>query len=135
MRWNLTVCFISHSFQVLPCIWQLHDPCIPGQFLIFNDFVRVDITLPFNNIIFIFLFLYWQHDELKPLTKSFTDSLSELGNLRVIFLLLSMLLIVSCKGKYNCLFSQLQLEHLPQDYNGSALTLIESLSRYNMWLE
>lgn len=42
------------------------------------------------------------HDELKPLTKSFTDSLSELGNLR--------------------------LEHLPQNYNGSALTLIESLS-------
>ncbi|KAG8652528.1 hypothetical protein MANES_06G101300v8 [Manihot esculenta] len=42
------------------------------------------------------------HDELKPLTKSFTDSLSELGNLK--------------------------LEHLPQDYNGSALTLIESLS-------
>ncbi|KAI3454549.1 hypothetical protein Pfo_011212 [Paulownia fortunei] len=42
------------------------------------------------------------HDELKPLTKSFTDSLSELGNLN--------------------------LEHLPQEYNGSALTLIESLS-------
>ncbi|KAF4390956.1 hypothetical protein G4B88_030634, partial [Cannabis sativa] len=42
------------------------------------------------------------HDELKPLTKTFTDSLSELGNLR--------------------------LEHLPQDYSGSALTLIESLS-------
>lgn len=42
------------------------------------------------------------HDELKPLTKSFTDSLSELGNLRH--------------------------EYLPQDYNGSALTLIESLS-------
>ncbi|KAL6183216.1 hypothetical protein ACLB2K_044627 [Fragaria x ananassa] len=42
------------------------------------------------------------HDELKPLSKSFTDSLSELGNLK--------------------------LEHLPQDYNGSALTLIESLS-------
>lgn len=41
------------------------------------------------------------HDELKPITKSFTDSLSELGNLR--------------------------LEHLPKDYNGSALTLIESL--------
>lgn len=43
------------------------------------------------------------HDELKPLTKSFTDSLGELGNLK--------------------------LEHLPQNYNGSALTLIESLSR------
>ncbi|MED6184302.1 Alpha-mannosidase I mns5 [Stylosanthes scabra] len=42
------------------------------------------------------------HDELKPLTKSYTDSLSELGNLK--------------------------LEHLPHDYNGSALTLIESLS-------
>ncbi|KAK6123413.1 hypothetical protein DH2020_042836 [Rehmannia glutinosa] len=42
------------------------------------------------------------HDELKPLTKSYTDSLSELGNLN--------------------------LEHLPQEYNGSALTLIESLS-------
>eukprot|EP00258_Populus_trichocarpa_P021644 XP_024437663.1 alpha-mannosidase I MNS5 isoform X1 [Populus trichocarpa] len=42
------------------------------------------------------------HDELKPLTRSFTDSLSELGNLK--------------------------LEHLPQNYNGTALTLIESLS-------
>lgn len=42
------------------------------------------------------------HDELKPLTKGFTDSLSELGNLN--------------------------LEHLPQDYNGSALSLVESLS-------
>ncbi|KAE8723961.1 putative alpha-mannosidase I MNS5 [Hibiscus syriacus] len=42
------------------------------------------------------------HDELKPLTKSFTDSLSELGNLK--------------------------LEHLPENYNGSALSLIESLS-------
>ncbi|KAL1334010.1 hypothetical protein HN51_062891 [Arachis hypogaea] len=42
------------------------------------------------------------HDELKPLSKTYTDSLSELGNLK--------------------------LEHLPQDYNGSALTLIESLS-------
>ncbi|KAJ6830496.1 alpha-mannosidase I MNS5 isoform X1 [Iris pallida] len=42
------------------------------------------------------------HDELKPLTNTFTDSLSQLGNLK--------------------------LEHLPQNYNGSALTLIESLS-------
>lgn len=42
------------------------------------------------------------HDELKPLTKTFTDSLIELGNLK--------------------------LERLPQGYNGSALTLIESLS-------
>ncbi|KAJ6687840.1 ER DEGRADATION-ENHANCING ALPHA-MANNOSIDASE-LIKE PROTEIN 2 [Salix koriyanagi] len=42
------------------------------------------------------------HDELKPLSRSFTDSLSELGNLK--------------------------LEHLPQNYNGTALTFIESLS-------
>ncbi|PKU87140.1 alpha-mannosidase I MNS5 isoform X1 [Dendrobium catenatum] len=42
------------------------------------------------------------HDELKPITSTFTDSLSELGNLK--------------------------LEHLPQNYQGSALTLIESLS-------
>lgn len=42
------------------------------------------------------------HDELKPLTKTFTNSLSELGNLK--------------------------LEYLPEQYNGTALTLIESLS-------
>ncbi|CAI9112509.1 OLC1v1012969C4 [Oldenlandia corymbosa var. corymbosa] len=42
------------------------------------------------------------HDELKPLTKEFTDSLTELGNLK--------------------------LEHQPEHYNGSALSLIESLS-------
>ncbi|RVW52808.1 Alpha-mannosidase I MNS5 [Vitis vinifera] len=46
--------------------------------------------------------LFLQHDELKPLSKTFTDSLSELGNLN--------------------------LEHLSEHYNGSALTLIESLS-------
>ncbi|KAL8225671.1 hypothetical protein R6Q57_018228 [Mikania cordata] len=42
------------------------------------------------------------HDELKPMTKTFTNSLSELGNLK--------------------------LENLPQEYNGTALTLVESLS-------
>ncbi|KAL8118285.1 alpha-mannosidase I MNS5 isoform X1 [Apium graveolens] len=42
------------------------------------------------------------HDELKPMSKSFTDSLSELGNLK--------------------------LEHLSEQYKGLALTLIESLS-------
>lgn len=42
------------------------------------------------------------HDELKPMSKSFTDSLSELGNLK--------------------------LEHLSKQYKGLALTLIESLS-------
>ncbi|KAI7748923.1 hypothetical protein M8C21_003995 [Ambrosia artemisiifolia] len=42
------------------------------------------------------------HDELKPMTKTFTNSLSELGNLK--------------------------LENLPTEYNGAALTLVESLS-------
>lgn len=42
------------------------------------------------------------HDELKPLTNTSTDSLAELGNLK--------------------------LEHLPEKYNGLALTLIESIS-------
>ncbi|KAH8493105.1 hypothetical protein H0E87_022381 [Populus deltoides] len=49
-----------------------------------------------------YMTLAFPHDELKPLTRSFTDSLSELGNLK--------------------------LEHLPPNYNGTALTLIESLS-------
>lgn len=42
------------------------------------------------------------HDELKPLSKTYTDSLAELGNLNH--------------------------EHLPEFYNGTALTLVESLS-------
>lgn len=36
---------------------------------------------------------------------------------------------------YNCLSSPFQLEHLPHDYNGSALSLIESLSRYETILK
>ena len=42
------------------------------------------------------------HDELKPLSKSYTDSFAELGNLK--------------------------LEHLPDEYQGISLTLIDSLS-------
>ncbi|KAH7433252.1 hypothetical protein KP509_07G061600 [Ceratopteris richardii] len=42
------------------------------------------------------------HDELKPLSRTYTDSLAELGNLNH--------------------------EHLPEHYNGTALTLVESLS-------
>eukprot|EP00249_Psilotum_nudum_P014898 c25057_g1_i2 orf=71-1792(-) len=42
------------------------------------------------------------HDELKPLSRSYTDSLGELGNLK--------------------------LEHISKAYNGTALTLVESLS-------
>mmetsp|Transcript_24312 Transcript_24312/g.61199 ORF Transcript_24312/g.61199 Transcript_24312/m.61199 type:complete len:304 (+) Transcript_24312:911-1822(+) len=42
------------------------------------------------------------HDELKPLSRSFTDSLAELGNLR--------------------------LEHLSDNYRGTALSLVDALS-------
>ncbi|GJP49467.1 hypothetical protein CLOM_g8666 [Closterium sp. NIES-68] len=42
------------------------------------------------------------HDELKPLSRSYTDSLGELGNLK--------------------------MQHLSSSYNGTALTLIDSLS-------
>jgi hypothetical protein len=76
-----SLCYIS--FQVLPCIWQLLDLCIPGQFFIFNGIVAswhvTSISWCCNLLYFL------QHDELKPLTKSFTDSLSELGNLKVNF--------------------------------------------------
>lgn len=72
-----------------------------------------------------------QHDELKPLTRTFTDSLSELGNLKVvIYLLVGSVTNIWLPREIDNLFSYLQLEHIPQDYNGSALTLIESLSRY-----
>lgn len=43
---------------------------------LFNTYIHVPC-----NVKIVAMFL--QHDELKPLTKSFTDSLSELGNLKV----------------------------------------------------
>lgn len=70
-----------------------------------------------------------QHDELKPLTKSFTDSLSELGNLKVFCCMPHRVIYFMITIRNWQSGSCLQLEHLPQDYNGSALTLIESLSR------
>ncbi|CAN0903266.1 Alpha-mannosidase I MNS5 [Linum grandiflorum] len=66
--------------------------------LLLRDKVRAMFYHAYEN----YMTYAFPHDELKPLTKSYTDSLSELGNLK--------------------------LEHLPRDYNGSALTLIESLS-------
>ncbi|KAK9117034.1 hypothetical protein Sjap_015981 [Stephania japonica] len=65
-------------------------------------FMREEVRKMFYHAYDNYMIHAFPHDELKPLTKSFTDSLSELGNLK--------------------------LEHLPQNYNGSALTLIESLS-------
>lgn len=76
-----------------------------------------------------------QHDELKPLTKTFTDSLSELGNLNVSDFYLRIFVSLLHMGGVTVFLPHFQLEHLPQDYSGSALTLIESLSRYNIYLE
>ncbi|KAK9995813.1 hypothetical protein SO802_020499 [Lithocarpus litseifolius] len=81
-----------------PCTCQLEPPWAAKKRHVMKEKVRKMFYHAYDN----YMTHAFPHDELKPLTKSFTDSLSELGNLR--------------------------LEHLPQDYNGSALTLIESLS-------
>ncbi|KAM3703824.1 hypothetical protein ACB098_04G125900 [Castanea mollissima] len=81
-----------------PCTCQLEPRWAAKKRHVMREKVRKMFYHAYDN----YMTHAFPHDELKPLTKSFTDSLSELGNLR--------------------------LEHLPQDYNGSALTLIESLS-------
>ncbi|KAL4633973.1 hypothetical protein ACB092_04G162900 [Castanea dentata] len=81
-----------------PCSCQLEPRWAAKKRHVMREKVRKMFYHAYDN----YMTHAFPHDELKPLTKSFTDSLSELGNLR--------------------------LEHLPQDYNGSALTLIESLS-------
>eukprot|EP00850_Spirogloea_muscicola_P002496 SM000009S23625 [mRNA] locus=s9:1139531:1144092:- [translate_table: standard] len=65
--------------------------------------LREDVRQMFYHAYDNYMLHAFPHDELKPLTKSYTDSLGELGNL--------------------------QLEHLSETYNGTALTLIDSLTR------
>ncbi|KAK8967848.1 putative alpha-mannosidase I MNS5 [Platanthera guangdongensis] len=67
-----------------------------------REYMKVQVRKMFYHAYENYMTYAFPHDELKPLTGTFTDSLSELGNLK--------------------------LEHLPQNYQGSALTLIESLS-------
>eukprot|EP00850_Spirogloea_muscicola_P005021 SM000022S07235 [mRNA] locus=s22:748911:753445:+ [translate_table: standard] len=64
--------------------------------------LREDVRQMFYHAYDNYMLHAFPHDELKPLTKSYTDSLGELGNL--------------------------QLEHLSETYNGTALTLIDSLT-------
>ncbi|KAG1327019.1 putative Alpha-mannosidase I MNS5 [Cocos nucifera] len=74
-----------------------------GTILVFDNPQDLDVPLAESKLTCAMSkSLLFLHDELKPLTKTFTDSLSELGNLK--------------------------LEFLPQNYKGSALSLIESLS-------
>ncbi|CAN1753478.1 Alpha-mannosidase I MNS5 [Linum perenne] len=93
--WSCLLLLLLVSFR--PSISK-PDPRCEAKKLLLRDKVREMFYHAYDN----YMTYAFPHDELKPLTKTYTDSLSELGNLR--------------------------LEHLPQDYNGSALTLIESLS-------
>jgi len=85
-RLDFDIVFPPFFFQVLPCIGQLHDLCVSGQFNLPFIYSRYSHS-PFLHEMS-FYYVVCQHDELKPLTKTFTDSLSELVNLKVIILLL-----------------------------------------------
>lgn len=67
--------------------------------------LREDVRQMFYHAYDNYMQFAFPHDELKPLSRSYTDSLAELGNLKH--------------------------EHLPEEYNGTALTLVESLSRWH----
>ncbi|GMP32715.1 hypothetical protein CsSME_00006351 [Camellia sinensis var. sinensis] len=75
------------------CFCDFYVPNVPLLFLPFRFYHGYDNYMTYGLV----------HDELKPLAKTFTDSLVQLRNLK--------------------------LEHLPQQHHGSALTLVESLSR------
>lgn len=94
--WGLTILVISTTLVNI----SLSNPdfYLAHKKMVMKEKVRHMFYHAYDN----YIKYAFPHDELKPLTKTFTNSLSELGNLN--------------------------LEHLPQDYNGSALTLIESLS-------
>ncbi|CAN1753473.1 Alpha-mannosidase I MNS5 [Linum perenne] len=98
--WSCLLLLLLVSFR--PSISK-PDPRCEAKKLLLRDKVREMFYHAYDN----YMTYAFPHDELKPLTKTYTDSLSELGNLR--------------------------LEHLPQDYNGSALTLIESLSSVSLF--
>ncbi|KAM6569905.1 hypothetical protein CsatB_017890 [Cannabis sativa] len=96
LKWVILLLLISISLLQVSCSDQNHVYATKKRRM--REKVRRMFYHAYDN----YMNHAFPHDELKPLTKTFTDSLSELGNLR--------------------------LEHLPQDYSGSALTLIESLS-------
>lgn len=100
VKWILLYLVISPTIFII-CLSDLHSSnLLAAKRKRMSDRVRKMFYHAYDN----YMMYAFPHDELKPLTKTFTDSLSELGNLK--------------------------LEHLPQQYNGSALTLIESLSRW-----
>ncbi|CAN6717914.1 unnamed protein product [Malus baccata var. baccata] len=96
--WVLLFFLISPTLINLSTSASPSDPRWAAKKRRLRDKVRKMFYHAYDN----YMIHAFPHDELKPLSKSFTDSLSELGNLK--------------------------LEHLPQGYSGSALSLIESLS-------
>ncbi|CAN6585295.1 unnamed protein product [Malus baccata var. baccata] len=96
--WVLLFFLISPTLINLSTSASPSDPRWAAKKRRLRDKVRKMFYHAYDN----YMIHAFPHDELKPLSKSFTDSLSELGNLK--------------------------LERLPQGYNGSALSLIESLS-------
>ncbi|GAB4845611.1 Alpha-mannosidase I mns5 [Ancistrocladus abbreviatus] len=94
--WVISILLISHNLFILST--SKSDLALSRK----KTLMREQVIKMFYHAYDNYMRYAFPHDELKPITKTFTDSLSELGNLN--------------------------LEHLPRNYNGSALTLIESLS-------
>ncbi|XP_057817214.1 alpha-mannosidase I MNS5 isoform X2 [Cryptomeria japonica] len=95
-----------HLLTILLLLLSLQLRLALGSFTLFGPAKKAELRDQVRQMFYHAYDNYMQyafpHDELKPLTKTFTDSLGELGNLK--------------------------LERLSEQYNGSALTLVESLS-------
>ncbi|XP_019197247.1 PREDICTED: alpha-mannosidase I MNS5 [Ipomoea nil] len=100
MRKRVLICMLIFLSTFFPMSFSGFDP--PNPMAARRKRMSQKVRKMFYHAYENYMMHAFPHDELKPLTKTYTDSLSELGNLK--------------------------LEHLPQKYSGSALTLIESLS-------
>lgn len=89
-------------YRILSCLlfiaFLLSEPSSARDRIQLREDVRHMFYHAYDN----YMQFAFPHDELKPMSRSYTDSLGELGNLKH--------------------------EYLPEDYNGTALTLVESLS-------
>lgn len=68
------------SYLVVIRFYHAYDNYMTYAFPVSVNYFQLIICKSFMNSEFLYL---QQHDELKPITKTFTDSLSELGNLKV----------------------------------------------------
>ncbi|KAG6540826.1 hypothetical protein Mapa_017804 [Marchantia paleacea] len=91
------------GFSTLLQLFQLEDSAmVAAMSFQHRAEVREDVRQMFHHAYDNYMTYAFPHDELKPLSRGYTDSLGELGNLK--------------------------LEHLSNTYNGTALTLIDSLT-------